>query len=265
MRRNVAWRWLGVLLLWAGPVVVAGEEPPPLSGPTPATPAADGPPAVSENRPMLVIPGVNAPGRVRARTAPLPPLEPAGTPIAGDAPALFGPSGRVPTSPVTFSVPAPALAAPARPPGALGRPLPLESLPEPAPSVTGPRPAVKPPTSATNPGPTPAPTAPRRTPSRFGRFSFSPFTAGRDTDPQSAITGEPSTDPAAEAALKRRIERQIHDSLGDRVQDVEVRVVGRDVTIRAKATRFWQRRTVRRALESMPGLAGYRPTIEILD
>jgi hypothetical protein len=81
----------------------------------------------------------------------------------------------------------------------------------------------------------------------------------------SAITAEPSTDPAAEAALKRRIERQVHEALGDRVRDVEVRVIGRDVTIRARSTRFWQRRGVRRALESLPGLAGYKPSIELLD
>jgi hypothetical protein len=37
------------------------------------------------------------------------------------------------------------------------------------------------------------------------------------------------------------------------------------VTIRARATRFWQRRAVRRSLETLPGLAGYRPTIELLD
>jgi hypothetical protein len=49
------------------------------------------------------------------------------------------------------------------------------------------------------------------------------------------------------------------------VHDVEVRVVGPEVTIRAKASRFWQRRTVRRALETLPGLAGYRHTVEIID
>jgi hypothetical protein len=105
----------------------------------------------------------------------------------------------------------------------------------------------------------------RRPPSILGRFLPAPFAGGRDEGDRSTITIEPSTDPAAEAALKRRIERQIHESLGDRVRDVEVRVVGRDVTIRARATRFWQRRTVRRTLETLPGLAGYRPTVEILE
>ena len=84
MRRTVACRWLGVLLLGAGRAAVAGELPPPLSGPslngalasTVASSETPGlPPAAAEDRPMLVIPGVNAPGRVRARSARLPPLE----------------------------------------------------------------------------------------------------------------------------------------------------------------------------------------------
>jgi hypothetical protein len=99
----------------------------------------------------------------------------------------------------------------------------------------------------------------------LSRFLPAPFATSRSGEPGSAITVEPSTDPAAEAALKRRIERQIHESLGDRVHDVEVRIVGRDVTIRARATRFWQRRTVRRSLETLPGLAGYRPKVEIIE
>ena len=119
--------------------------------------------------------------------------------------------------------------------------------------------------SGTPPESRPAPPVPQRPLSRFGRFLPSPFSTGRGDNDRSSVTVEPSTDPASEAALKRRIERQIHDSLGDRVHEVEVRVVGPEVTIRAKATRFWQRRTVRRTLETLPGLAGYRHTVEILD
>jgi hypothetical protein len=122
--------------------------------------------------------------------------------------------------------------------------------------------------SASTPSEAPASQpAPRRPSSFFGRFLPAPLSlsAIRGDNDRSAITVEPSTDPASEAALKRRIERQIHDSLGDRVRDVEVRVVGPEVAVRARATRFWQRRAVRRALESLPGLAGYRHTIELLD
>ena len=76
---------------------------------------------------------------------------------------------------------------------------------------------------------------------------------------------KPKSDPAADAELKRRIERQVREALGDRVRSVEVRVVGRNVAIRAEASRFWQRRSVRRTLESLPGLAGYRTTIDVGD
>jgi hypothetical protein len=105
----------------------------------------------------------------------------------------------------------------------------------------------------------------RRPGSLFSRFLAAPFSSERGSGEGSTITVEPSTDPAAEAAVKRRIERQIHESLGDRVQDVEIRILGRDVTIRARAARFWQRRSVRRSLESLPGLAGYRSRVEILE
>lgn len=282
MRRKVACRWLGVLLLGAGRAAVAGEGPPQQSGPSLTGPSAAAaassetpslPPAAAENRPMLVIPGVNVPGRVRARSAPLPPLEPAGMASADDGPQLFGPSSLGP--PLTTPALTPSLASPipssahptaTTPPfRALAQPLPLESVSQPAATVSRPEGRQSP--SAVDPAPESraAPPVPRSPLSRFGRFLPAPFSAGRGDNDRSAITVEPSTDPASEAALKRRIERQIHESLGDRVQDVEVRVVGPEVTIRAKATRFWQRRTVRRSLESLPGLAGYRHTVEILD
>jgi hypothetical protein len=79
------------------------------------------------------------------------------------------------------------------------------------------------------------------------------------------VTVEPRTDAAADAALKRRVEKQIRESLGTRLRSSEVLVVGRDVTIRARAARFWQKRAVRRALESLPALHGYDARIEMLD
>jgi hypothetical protein len=112
------------------------------------------------------------------------------------------------------------------------------------------------------------PPSPRRSPSVFSRFVPGALSGGRGgsgSGEDSTITVEPSTDPAAEAAFKRRIERQIHEALGDRVREVDVRILGREVTIRARATRFWQRRTVRRSLETLPGLAGYHAAVEILE
>ncbi len=72
-------------------------------------------------------------------------------------------------------------------------------------------------------------------------------------------------DPTTDAANKRKIEREIRDSLGDRLRSVEVRVSGRNVLIVAKASRFWQKRTVRRSLETLPGLTGFRARVDVLD
>ena len=99
----------------------------------------------------------------------------------------------------------------------------------------------------------------------LGRF-LGPSGSSKDAArPDSSITVEPRSDPAAEAVVKRRVEKQIQQSLGDRVRSVEVRVSGRSVVIRAQAARFWQRRSVRRSLESLQLPSGYRPRVEILD
>jgi hypothetical protein len=85
------------------------------------------------------------------------------------------------------------------------------------------------------------------------------------SEPRNSVTVEPRSDPAADAALKRRIERQIRDSVGGRIRSYEVRVINRDVLIRAKAARFWQRRGVRHSLESLPALSGFHSRVEMVD
>jgi hypothetical protein len=116
----------------------------------------------------------------------------------------------------------------------------------------------------------PAGAASRPAPARgsttmLGRF-LGPLGSTEETaGPGSSITVEPRSDPAAEAAIKRRIEKQVQEVVGDRVRSVEVRVAGRSVIIRAHATRFWQRRAVRRSLETMPLPSGYRSRVEMLD
>jgi hypothetical protein len=99
----------------------------------------------------------------------------------------------------------------------------------------------------------------------FGRLlgPSSPTAAG--AAPGSSITVEPRSDPAAESAVRRRIEKQIQQALADRVRSVEVRVAGRNIIIRAQAARFWQRRSVRRSLESLALPSGYRSRVEIID
>jgi hypothetical protein len=110
----------------------------------------------------------------------------------------------------------------------------------------------------------------------LGRLLGVPFPAApraenrRPEVPKSAATAgrarsDDQSEPAGDAALKRRIERQIRDSLGDRLRSVEVRVTGRNVLIVAKPSRFWQKRTIRRSLEELPALAGLRARVEIGD
>jgi hypothetical protein len=83
--------------------------------------------------------------------------------------------------------------------------------------------------------------------------------------PSSSITVEPRSDPAVEAAIKRRVEKQIRQTLGDRVRSAEVRVDGRSIVIRVQAAHFWQRRGVRRNLESLSLPSGYKARVEMLD
>jgi hypothetical protein len=84
-------------------------------------------------------------------------------------------------------------------------------------------------------------------------------------DPAKSIKVAPRSDPDAEAAIRRRVEKQIQQSLGDRVRSVEVRVSGRTVYLRAQVAWFWQRRAVRRSLETMPLPAGYQAKVESVD
>lgn len=99
----------------------------------------------------------------------------------------------------------------------------------------------------------------------LGRF-LGPLGSSEETaGPRSSIAVEPRSDPAAEASVKRRIEKQVQEVVGDRVRSVEVRVAGRSVVIRAQAARFWQRRAVRRSLETMPLPSGYRSRVDMLD
>jgi len=107
-------------------------------------------------------------------------------------------------------------------------------------------------------------------PGLLGRFfQPPPAVSPRDESRKSASTRRSQNDaqpePVTDASVKRKIERQIRDTLGDRVRSIEVRVSGRNVLIVAKATRFWQKRAVRNSLETLPALAGYRARIDLDD
>lgn len=68
-------------------------------------------------------------------------------------------------------------------------------------------------------------------------------------------------DPAAEADLKRRVESQVRQVGGRHLRSLEVQVQDRAVMIYARADRFWNRRSLQRAIESLPVLAGHRATV----
>lgn len=213
----------------------------------------------ADRRAVLAIPGLNQPTTSRRR-AEKPIREPADPTAASDLPPLVGPSEmpalRRSLSPV------------ARPAAEdRSRPLVLESVPQgedpdsPARLTTPPPRREASRTDTPAPKPTSAPT-PRRAPGLFGRMFPTPFVPPR-AGASDSIKVEPRTDPASDAALKRRIEHQIRQTFGDRLREVEVRVVGREVTVRGRATRFWQRRGLQRSLESIPSLSGLRSTVEV--
>ncbi len=106
-------------------------------------------------------------------------------------------------------------------------------------------------------------TLPARRPGLFGGRWVNPFLQRPVGDDGSDIRAEPRSDPAADAALKRRIEKQAVAAVGEKVRGVDVRVVGRSITIQAHGSRLFQRRAVKKSLESLPGLSGYRAVVEV--
>ena len=132
----------------------------------------------------------------------------------------------------------------------------------------------RPPGASPSDASAPAAAAPRSAPPRglglFGRFLGPaplnpPKSESRNPQSKTRVNADPKPDPTTDAANKRKIEGEIRDSLGDRLRSLEVRVSGRNVLIVAKASRFWQKRTVRRSLETLPGLTGFRARVDVLD
>lgn len=270
-----------VLLLGCAGVAMAGEDPPPLAPPAiegpvsnaPAErpPAAERPPTAEtpparDSRPVLVVPGVTAPRTVRPRART---TAPALGSFPDNVPPLVEPNEMREAAPSRV----PRVSAQPAPSNRPGETLTLESIPPEM--LNDPHPGLKPgadfPPSRESSRPSTSPsTAPlnstRGRSNLFGRLLPSPFAIPRGaSQPRSSVTVEPRTDPAADAALKRRIERQITESVGSRLRFYEVRVTDRNVTIRARATRFWQRRSVRHALESLPALTGNHARVEMVD
>src|SRR5271157_4234749 len=301
MTRGVLAGGLSGLLFCAGLAAAQDQAPPltppaldpPATAPTPATPrpqstsGSNSSPASSpttkpaqaapaESRPLLVIPGVTAPVPSRPGTRPNRPRPVTGTGSA-DSTAPTAPS----TSGASLLPPIEEPAA-GRDPALTGRspiPLTLESIPDEPPAELGSerppadRSAAPRPPRATSARPLSEPSAPaasRPAPPRgsstmFGRLLDPTGSRDEPAGSRSSITVEPRSDPSAEATAKKRIEKQVQQAVGDRVRSVEIRVSGRSVVIRAQAARFWQRRGVRRSLETMPLPSGYRARVEMID
>lgn len=259
MYRKLAARSLG--LLFGGlSLAIAADGPPPLtlpgggSVPVTETPAPTGEQIVPVPAPVRPV--------FRPVNQRLPTLEPSGpslTVTEADLPPITEPDPELP--PLTLPEDAPPLGgflpeAKAAPP-----PLTRESIPA---ARTKPSTAAR--SSATR---TPNPARSALPPRRFHLFSgFQPAPLPPPASSLSRSTGkvlkvEPRIDPAADSALKRRLEAQIRAAVGPHLRDLDVRVIDRNVVIRARADRFWYRRTVRRSIESLPTLSGLRVKVDV--
>lgn len=270
-------RWrhaaLGLALACGGGGLTArADDPPPLEPPatlpplTVPTPDPDLPAALPEipleNRPILAVPGLSAARRPvgRAPVASAPPA-PAITPPAGLDPLPDGPPPLVAPSDTMDPPgvrPAPLRAQPARRGGSLSlEPVPADSL---DPLKPAPRPRGGLDAGDDEPKARPVSPPPRRR--LLGLFARP--TPGRPPGDE-PIRVEPRDDPAADAALKRRIETQVRRAVGDKTRAIDVRVVDRKIYIRAQVARFWQKRAVRRTLETLPALSGYKTVVDVVE
>jgi hypothetical protein len=263
---------------------------------TASTPSAASPnrsPAAPA-RPTLVVPGVTTPARRAVGT--LGTLSP--------QPRASGPQGGAPTSPAApppagtaatsspFRSPNGATAAgvrPSVPSPSLQPPIPLTIEPLDDEIERHDRPAGSRRNVDRPPGDRPsdardaraksgaARPAPARAPGLLGRIFGTPAPRPADTMERSDRSerskstakdrqaAKSRSDPLTDAEVKEKIERQIRETLGDRLRFLEVRVNGKNVLIVAEASRFWQRRNVRRTLENLPALTGYRVKINLDD
>ncbi len=99
----------------------------------------------------------------------------------------------------------------------------------------------------------------RQAPARGEPRSSSPATRQKE---KAADRSEPESD----AAIKRKIEKQIRDTLGDRVRSVEVRVSGKQRPDRRAGHPFLaETREFAAPLETLPVLDGYRARVELGD
>jgi hypothetical protein len=258
-RRLMVW---SLAIAWLGTMAFAADDPPPLAGPVAPSATKPDPSAPDELPQGLEVeplpnsnlgPVLAIPGSVPLRSSapvPSPSLEP--PPLVGPAetPGAGSPLGAWPNLPN---------------PGSAARSIPLQTVPAEAldaPTVDPRRGrSANPRDDLLDEVPPPPPRRSRL----FGRWPLPLMPRGRASNRDDSITLEPRSDPAADAALKRRLERQIAEVAGHRIRSVDVRVTDREIAIHARVTRFWYRRSVKRAIENLPGLVGYRTRVIVED
>jgi hypothetical protein len=258
-----------------GPELTPPSDMPVVTRPTsPGTaPAPTRPPVNAPGgRAVLALPGMIPPPARPSTPAPTLSSTPTMDPIPGelmlDAPIEMR------------AAPAPARPATSPAPGRSARPQVLESSPmdEPLP-IDGPgRPSNAPSRRSTPPSLDTQPSPqPQRRPRLFGLLpgqspaqAPTPLPSGGPSTARSGVVGRSvaenlKEDPAVESALKRRVEKQAREAVGDRARSIEVRIVGKNAMVQARGVKFYQKRGVRKSLESIPALSGLRSTIEIVD
>jgi hypothetical protein len=82
---------------------------------------------------------------------------------------------------------------------------------------------------------------------------------------ESRAKRDPDAESDPDLIARRRIERQIRATLGDKIRSFDVQITGRNAVVTAQPSRFWLRRSVRRSLETLPALRGYRVRIDVGD
>ena len=260
------------ILLAAGASGDDGDGPvlaPPADMPAATRPAPIARPSTPSSRPgaraVLALPGMT-PAAPRESSAPTL----SSTPSTAGGPLLEAP---LEMSAIPGSSASTASTSPSRSP----RPLVLESTPGDSPSTLNgpsgrPGPSTKRPSVSARVDPPANPASSRRG-GLFGLFRgpqppanpARPYPDARPNTPGRALAEDATDELAAEAALKKRIEKQARIAVGDRARSVEVELSGRAATVSARGVKLFQKRAVRKSLESIPALSGLRSTVEVLD
>ncbi len=102
----------------------------------------------------------------------------------------------------------------------------------------------------------------------FGLFRSGPNLERIEPAPRNRLEGETGrsmsrSDPAADTALRQKVESQADRALGRHLRELDVRVMDQKIIIRARADFFWNRRGIRKVLGTLSAIQGHQTTIEV--